>query len=187
MEINEILIFISNSQYCLRNLTKKAMKTICVNDTLVLQAKFQIFQPRNKILTKYGRRLSCKHNSVIITKCIARYVCVCIILIGEINHNIINKFTVCDKSYLIVQTIVFMIHWVLSRTTSCIVISVSAIPIIYYLHNAAVKVVAHTLGGMSVQFPREYFTHKWVPLTVGKLKSKAEVEEMFCPQNKAGY
>jgi hypothetical protein len=187
MEINEILIFISNSQCCLQNLTKKAMKTICVNDTLVLQAIFQNFQPRNKILTKYGRRLSCKHNSVIITKCITRDVCVCITLIGEINHNIINKFTVCNKSYLIVQTIGFIIRWVLSHTTSCIVISVSTIPIKYYLHNWTVKVVAHTLGGMSVQYPGEYFTHKRVPLTEGKRKSKAEVEKIFCAQNKTGY
>jgi hypothetical protein len=110
IEINEILICISNSQCCLQNLTKKAMKTICVNDTLVLRAKFQYFQPRNNIPTKYGRRLSCKLHSVIITKCIARYVCVYIILIGEINHNIINKFTVCDKSYLIVQTIGLRIY-----------------------------------------------------------------------------
>jgi hypothetical protein len=187
MEINEILIFISNSQCCLQNLTKKAMKTICVNDTLGLQAKFQNFQPRNKILTKYGRRLSCKHNSEIITKCITRYVCARTILIGEINHNIINKFTVCDKSCLIVQTIGFIINWVLSHSTSCCVISVSEMPIIYYLHNRTVKEVAHTLGGMSVQFLREYFTHKWVPLTVGKWISKAEVEEIFCPQNKVGY
>ena len=109
-EINEILIFISNSQCCLQNLTKKATKTICVNNTLVLQAKFQNFQPRNKTLTKYGRRLSCKHNSVVITKYITRYVCICSTLIGKIKYNIINECIVCDKSYIIVQTIGFKIH-----------------------------------------------------------------------------